>query len=614
MASTVLPITQRLLGLWPVTTLVGLWPLGPLFGKEMRVMSRRKRTYVLRAIFLGALLLLLVAVSSEMSLRSEAVGTVQTLQRQVQLGTTLFQSVATGCVVVILLIAPILTCSAISSERLGKTLPVLLMTPLSAWQIASGKLASRLLTLFMLLALTVPVLAVVQSLGGTRPEALVAFMLIASTAALSHAALGLFFSCIFDRSYIAILASYLTMGLLYIALPIFGMLFLQFGGFQTTLMSVGMWAMVASNPIVAIVAALDPGAQTQFGQRYYAAPVFHFLVGIGLLMLTSVLIRGLSRKMHESSGGFTSAAPEIPLASLAGSSAVESSPNANEAVQSLQYAAAGTSMSFAKSRVVGDNPVLWRETHQSFGRQRWAQITVGVIAVFLLGLSYWSLWSLLGRSESQYPFAFVFHSILLLLALVFSASAISHEREADTWDLLLTTPLSGRKIIGGKLLGVLRRLAPLFGVITLHFVGFGVLGNFSVLSAMLVLLTMVSFTLPWIACGLALSLWSGRATTAVVTNLGAALFVYAGLPLVLSIADAMPRNRSFFWLYQPYFNLGSAIDIQPWCRPFIDSEMNDATAMTLQVLFASGVNLAIAAAILAFVVWKFDRLVKRSPG
>ena len=49
------------------------------------------------------------------------------------------------------LITPILTSTAINSEKLGNTLSVLLMTPITSWQIVAGKLFSRLLIAFMLL-------------------------------------------------------------------------------------------------------------------------------------------------------------------------------------------------------------------------------------------------------------------------------------------------------------------------------------------------------------------------------------------------------------------------------------------------------------------------------
>ena len=51
------------------------------------------------------------------------------------------------------------TATAVSSERLGRTLNVLLATPITAWQIIAGKLASRLLVAITLIGLSLPVLA-----------------------------------------------------------------------------------------------------------------------------------------------------------------------------------------------------------------------------------------------------------------------------------------------------------------------------------------------------------------------------------------------------------------------------------------------------------------------
>src|SRR5262245_12114244 len=114
--------------------ITALSPFGPIFGKELRTTARRKRTYLLRVLYLSGLMLFLLMTWA--SMRSYGYGGVAAqAQQQSQLGQTFFVTFALFCVIAMALIGPVLTSTAISSERLGKTMHVLLMTPITAWQI-----------------------------------------------------------------------------------------------------------------------------------------------------------------------------------------------------------------------------------------------------------------------------------------------------------------------------------------------------------------------------------------------------------------------------------------------------------------------------------------------
>ncbi len=66
----------------------------------------------------------------------------------------------------ILLFLPAITCGAIAGEKERNTLAILLTTRLSPFTIVLEKLASRLVVVFMLLLLSLPLLAVAYSMGG----------------------------------------------------------------------------------------------------------------------------------------------------------------------------------------------------------------------------------------------------------------------------------------------------------------------------------------------------------------------------------------------------------------------------------------------------------------
>ena len=120
-----------------------------------------------------------------------------------------------------------LTCTAISAERLHRTLHVLLMTPITSWQIVSGKLCSRLLIAFLLLGLSLPVLALVRLLGGVELQQMFAVMSLCAALAIFCGAVGLFYSTFLNRAYAVLLLSYATLLFLYLFLPFVTVLMLQ---------------------------------------------------------------------------------------------------------------------------------------------------------------------------------------------------------------------------------------------------------------------------------------------------------------------------------------------------------------------------------------------------
>ena len=106
----------------------GLSPFGPIFGKELRCASRRKRNYVLRVAYLGALLLFLLFAYAITRESYGPRGPSARMQQQEQLGQLFFMFFSMFCVIAMGLIGPVLTSTAINEERLHKTLHVLLMT------------------------------------------------------------------------------------------------------------------------------------------------------------------------------------------------------------------------------------------------------------------------------------------------------------------------------------------------------------------------------------------------------------------------------------------------------------------------------------------------------
>src|SRR5438552_17626643 len=198
--------------------LSGLTPFGPIFGKELRTASRRKRNYLLRVVYLGGLLLFLLWAYAITRMEFNA-GVAGRAQQQEQLGWAFFMFFSIFTVGAMGLVGAVLTSTAINFERQAKTLHVLLMTPLTAWQIVSGKLFSRLLTALTLIGLSLPVLALVRLLGGVELWELFGVTCLCAVTAMTGAAIGLVLSTINFRDCGVILLSYFMMAAVYVFMP-----------------------------------------------------------------------------------------------------------------------------------------------------------------------------------------------------------------------------------------------------------------------------------------------------------------------------------------------------------------------------------------------------------
>ena len=90
------------------------------------------------------------------------------------------------------LITPALTANAVAEERSNNTLPFLLTTHLTNREIIFGKLLTRLLQVGLLILTGLPVLAIVQLLGGVEPNLVIATFVALAVTALNLGCLGLF--------------------------------------------------------------------------------------------------------------------------------------------------------------------------------------------------------------------------------------------------------------------------------------------------------------------------------------------------------------------------------------------------------------------------------------
>lgn len=604
----------------------GLSPLGPIFAKELRTTARRKRTYLLRFGYLGLLLLGMLALHAVTRLEMNWVGrgVAWRAQQAARLGTYFFTFFAFFTTIAMALIGPVLTCTAINGERLHKTLPALLMTPITAWQIVAGKLFSRMLVALTLIGLSLPVLAIVRLLGGVELDQMFGAVILAAGIGIFAAALGLLYSTLVSRAYAVILLSYATMGFLWGLLPLMSALFvIEVVEVRNAVVLNRLFNLFElSNPFPALVMLTVEGAPLGVGVLGWPAPAAtHAALAALLLLATAALLRRMARRENEGPSAPPPALPatgELPVAS-------------NQLpVPSFQLPASGSGnwQLGTGNSVVGDNPVLWRELRRPLLVRRWHRIATTLAVVGLLLLMY----LLLGvdgdllDEEIHIGFAIVFAGAFHLLACVLAGTAIAQEKESDTWTLLLATPLSGARIVWGKFAGLARRMLWPAVLIAAHTLLFTVCGVLTPAAAFVVLFLIACPAVLFLATGILFSLCFRTVTLAVILNLLVPVTAYGIMVPALAIAGVpFESNRRHNWaeavaLYCPYPYIVVVID-DFGMRGHVYRPRTIHYAMGLRLTreeftalaFGVGIgHLALAGILLAAASRNFDRLVGRA--
>jgi len=196
------------------------WLTGPIFDKELRVSSRRRRNYILRFFYPVCLTLFVVLVWVSTVDISGSV--VYRASRMAEAATTIIATIIGFQFIAIQIIAVIMLSSAISDEIQHQTLGTLMTTPISSFQIVLGKLFSKLLQMILLLVISLPLMAIVRVFGGVPWDFVVTGLCITLTAGLFAGSLSLFLSVGLSRAYAVMIKTFFLLFILFAFLPVLG--------------------------------------------------------------------------------------------------------------------------------------------------------------------------------------------------------------------------------------------------------------------------------------------------------------------------------------------------------------------------------------------------------
>jgi hypothetical protein len=316
---------------------------------------------------------------------------------------------------VLLLLTPAVTATAFSSERAKRTLGQLLTTALTSADIVLGKLLARLLRLLEVLLAGLPVLCIAGGYADLPPAFLAALLALTILIALSAAAVGLVVAAWSKQASSAVLLTYAAL-------------------------AVGAGVVVAVpvrvlHPYWVLEACWgDPEGSVVLSRLLAAALAWGAVAAAGLAVSVLSLRRAYSRQLGQPGQKRGRAAP--------------------------------------RRAPVGDDPIRWKEYHVEglalLRLLRRVPRPAGVLAVALLSAGV-SLVSLRAARDAVAPSPALFvtqaSASLVVAALVVTvrcAGAVAGEREQQTWESLLLTPLDGPAYMGGRVLGLRDVVAPYF--------------------------------------------------------------------------------------------------------------------------------------------------------
>jgi ABC-type transport system involved in multi-copper enzyme maturation permease subunit len=477
-----------------------LFPSLPLLGKELVEAAARRRTYALRCLLSAILLLVFGVAYASVGRYGDAMGM---LGHGRELCDALFWTLFGG----VALLQPAISATTVTHEKEQGTLVLLLLTPMRPWELVLQKWLSRVMAMIGLLVPALPLMAVAYAHGGFSAGRIWigAAALLMTSAQL--AALSLAFSCWCRGSTVAVFLAYLGGAALYLTVPVLGMIGRT---------SFAEWL----DPCPALAYGLyESGSSTE------GIPS---LLGAGVTTVLFLVAAWLTIGRRASLGG--------------GNRLLRAFRGLDGVFERAEHRVFGRRVA---RDLPADQPVAWRETNRrSLANPRY--LTRVFLPIYAL------IFILMLASGAWTPDAagLLFDSLLaiaLLVALTHGAGAVSGERAQQTLTVLLTTPMSAKRILIEKTSAMRRLRLAMGGALALVVLLASILDDGSYrhsrdgmrmtteIAAALLLPSLLSWLALWIA------LRSRTHLRAVVGSILAALAWLFGLPLlmvaVMSILD-----------------------------------------------------------------------------
>lgn len=478
--------------------------------------------------------------------------------------TRVFKVVSLVQLGMVCVIAPIFTAAAITQEKDSQTYNILLSTPLTNGQIVLGSLLSRLYFVFMLLVAGIPLFCIMMVYGGVTGEEIAMSISLAGATALLTGSMAITISVIKIGTGRTIFTFYLAIALYLIIVYYIGVSGALVPPESQPAPSTGdkMSWLAAFHPFLALAVVLgqtpapSPGAVAHYGfpgRQLLAYPQYAY---ISMTLVASMLLVSMSLffvRRGAKEGEITW------LSRLTGT--LHLSENKEEQTRTPRH--------------VWSNPISWREsvTGAAAGGgllARYGTLGVGLVIALTLFIVY--LAGGLTVSEARawlFGVTLIELAVALFIATATAATSMTREKESNTLELVLATPLTSRHIITGKIWGLVYATGPMLIVPYVTIALFYVAGLFpnreaavnweSLITLPVMLLSITAFCC---MLGLQSSIKSKKTLGAVFSSMGVVILLIAlasSCPLAVKSSDNEVLAAAV-WPLTPFTGLYAIID------------------------------------------------------
>ena len=506
---------------------------GPIFEKELRVSSRRKRNYITRFAYLVFLtgflsVIWLDAMDFTVSSGTHVASRLAQAGKQIIVTLVWFQFYATQLVAVVML------STAISDEIYNRTLGVLMSTPITSFQIVMGKLSGKLLQLILLLGVSLPLLAVVRIFGGVPWDYIISSLCMTLTTLIFVGSLSLFFSSFSRKTYVVIILTLVALGLLF-GLPY---MLINSNTFRMLSKDIQLEALCHANPYFMLNMStsimLDPSL---FGRISFSWPIHCSIMLIAsafILIGCVLLVRRIA--IAQASGH---------LDALARLRHMKTMKSADKTVAAPIN---------ARIRRVKGPPVVWKEliSRISSREKLIVAVIIGLEAAMIVAMYLFPVVAnTFGWEGTHIIYTCIFMGLGMFSVTVFSSTCITSEKESLSWPLLLMTTLNDWQILFGKFVGVLRRSMFVWLLLFFYvclFWAFQYVGPLALIHMILIIAGAIIFLS---GTGFYFSSRLKHTNEAVITNIALAASIWGLLPFFLAIfvqADRSVSNLGEYYL------------------------------------------------------------------
>lgn len=420
------------------------WLELPLLKRELIENSHKKRTYILRILVALIFMLVMLIFYAEQIARYSNV--LQVMGRGRELAAVLLV-----CnLVAIYILLPSMACSAISSEREKQTLSLILITRITPGGLIAEKFLSRLVPMIALMLITLPMLSISYLLGGLRLESVFAALLGLFTAAVQVNSTAIMCSALFQTALEAFWATYILF-----AIMALGPLIL----YEMDLLPNVSWFPVMGNDVMAATFVLFLGMSVGAIEGFASvsdvlmSAIPPLTVAVAMLVMSRFAISNFQQDAPLSFQTFGRFGRRLAA-------------TAYRLVTVLFRRFGLFTKRLSHTSVVDSSddtrpprpfpallPVAWRE-RQISALSDWK------LHATILGFVLFSEWGwLISEASPQSYYSEEICVVIdvglfivaLLMVIGVACRTFSSERERQTLDLLLTTPLTNRELLRQKL-------------------------------------------------------------------------------------------------------------------------------------------------------------------